>query len=169
MLAAARGCYTCLPEQVRWCTRAVHRHEGSYTSLHAELQSAQVAINNVQMGKELTAAAKAEDDQKLKRAADVRRREKEELEAARAKIQVKLDEDRCAHSSNTKPRAPPRSMAATLCSRGSAHAGVWPADRARAQDRCCADSRAWPGRRTCPLCNMQRLNIAKHEKQAMVL
>lgn len=49
----------------------------------------------MQMGKELTAAAKAEEEQKLKRAADVRRREKEEAEVARAKIQAKLDEDRC--------------------------------------------------------------------------
>jgi hypothetical protein len=50
----------------------------------------------IQMGKQLTAAAKVEEDQKFKRIADARIREKEEMEAARAKIQVKLDEDRCA-------------------------------------------------------------------------
>jgi hypothetical protein len=48
----------------------------------------------IQMGKELSAAARAEEDQKFKRIADARKAEKAEIEAARAKIQAKLDEDR---------------------------------------------------------------------------
>jgi hypothetical protein len=48
----------------------------------------------IQMGKELSAAARAEEDQKFKRIADARKAEKAEFEAARAKIQAKLDEDR---------------------------------------------------------------------------
>jgi hypothetical protein len=50
----------------------------------------------IAMGKELAAAARIEEDQRLKRAVDERRREKEELEAARAKMRAKLAEDRCA-------------------------------------------------------------------------
>ena len=50
----------------------------------------------VQMGKEMAAAQRAEQEAALKRAAEVRRLEKEEADRARAKIQAKLDEDRCA-------------------------------------------------------------------------
>ena len=50
----------------------------------------------IAMGKELTAAARAEEDQKMKRIAEARRAEKAEMTAARAKIQEKLDADRCA-------------------------------------------------------------------------
>ena len=49
----------------------------------------------IQMGKQLTAAAKVEQEQQFKRLAEARRMEKAEQEAARVKIQAKLDEDRC--------------------------------------------------------------------------
>jgi hypothetical protein len=70
----------------------------------------QASDAGMQMGKELSAAQKAEEQQKLKRAAEVRRLEKEEMERARAKIQAKLDEDRCASppvATVTRPSAYP--------------------------------------------------------------
>jgi hypothetical protein len=49
----------------------------------------------IAMGKELAAAQRQEDDVRFKRLADERRRDKEEVESARAKMRAKLAEDRC--------------------------------------------------------------------------
>eukprot|EP01025_Chloroclados_australasicus_P033538 TRINITY_DN34241_c2_g1_i1.p1 TRINITY_DN34241_c2_g1~~TRINITY_DN34241_c2_g1_i1.p1 ORF type:complete len:342 (-),score=69.32 TRINITY_DN34241_c2_g1_i1:32-982(-) len=48
----------------------------------------------IQMGRELSAAQRAEEDQKLERIAKARQLEKQEFEAARAKIRAKLEQDR---------------------------------------------------------------------------
>lgn len=50
----------------------------------------------IRMGKELAAAARLEEDMKLKRMVEARQREKEEEARAREKIRIKLEEDRKA-------------------------------------------------------------------------
>ena len=86
----------CLKAQAPlWC-HLLRAGQGLYSRLIQYCHSLISIKSVVQMGKELTAAAKAEEEQKLKRAAEARRLEKEEEARARAKIQAKLDEDRRA-------------------------------------------------------------------------
>lgn len=82
------------PEEAKAHAADLLRRAREKREAEERLREREREVMRVKMGKELAAAARLEDEQRLKRIADERQREKEEEARAREKIRRKLEEDR---------------------------------------------------------------------------